>query len=308
MILESLCREAGSLERALPRLIALKDAVAWESDLNMTQRLCWYALVRDFKPDVIIELGRGYGNSTTVFTEAAQGLGHTEVHSFCNTPDWWTRTEPAVRKVASAEWFAPLRLYLGDLTKLDFAPIVAQAESVLLSWDAHGFAVAEHVLGHLMPLIATKRHLVICHDIGDNRFRARKPYGGKSFWRGMDHWYQAKEHPAYLNLGWAATIVDQIIPILDFCFRNGIELQSADFAFAEACRLHPELKASLDRPLLEHLQKKLFHFAYLSLNDSPSPYHFPALSGPETLARPVPRARRTKDEGPGTDAIPTYRG
>ena len=45
----------------------------------------------------------------------------------------------------------------------------------------------------------------------------------------MDYSYEKRE-TAEINIGWLYTVVDQILPLTDFCFRNGIEIQSFDYS------------------------------------------------------------------------------
>jgi hypothetical protein len=85
------------------------------------------------------------------------------------------------------------------------------------------------VLGTIMPLIADKPHMVLCHDMEDNRLStAAGSYGGKAPWSGMDDWYSSPDTRARFNINWAVTNVDQIIPIIDFCVRNKITFNSVD--------------------------------------------------------------------------------
>ena len=53
----------------------LIEAVHWTNDLGPAQWAQWYSVALGFAPDLIIELGRGYGNSTALFGQAAWRLG-----------------------------------------------------------------------------------------------------------------------------------------------------------------------------------------------------------------------------------------
>jgi len=116
-------------------------------------------------------------------------------------------------------------------------------------------------------LIAFRPHLVICHDISDNRFTGQShSYEGRPFWRGMDDFntHLGTQPRSYLNLGWLSTIVDQAIPILDFCWRNEIELHSADLELSKL----DNLPSFIVPPV---------HWAYFTLNESSlNVFHFPA--------------------------------
>jgi hypothetical protein len=235
------------------------DAIQAPQDMLFSTVLHWYAVVLEFKPDVILELGRGYGNSTAVLTEAANRVG-AKVKSFDLNPGWQRRS--SIESLVDSTWFTALELLHGDLTKEDFRRHVG--ERTLIFWDAHGFAIAETVLGKLLPLVARKPHLVVCHDIADNRFSfTDRPYSGP-LWRGMDDYYRllSAEPRAFFNVGHFCGAVDQIIAILDFCWRNGIELHSAD----------EEIK-SAPKPFAQPVS-----WAYFTLNESAEPFHFPPLA------------------------------
>ena len=47
---------------------------------------------------------------------------------------------------------------------VDYEQLFSTAGRVLLLWDAHGFEIAETVLGRILPVIASRPHLVLMHD------------------------------------------------------------------------------------------------------------------------------------------------
>ena len=57
-------------------------------------------------------------------------------------------------------------------------------------WDAHGYHIADHVLGRLLPSVADRPHLVLMHDISDVRYEAApprcRPIERHGLWRGND--------------------------------------------------------------------------------------------------------------------------
>ena len=154
------------------------------------------------------------------------------------------------------------------MTEFDFFPILEPAGSVLVFWDAHGFAVADAVLTRIMPLLAERPHVVVCHDILDNRFHAkRRSYGGLPFWRGMNYFYNERD-TTEINIGWLCAVVDQILPLTDFCYRNNIEIQSFDYLIQSGLS-----EVTRDR-LLENTtpsyQPALISMAYFSMEGSGS--------------------------------------
>jgi hypothetical protein len=260
--LRELCKEVGS-----------------EKDLNLAQWCSWYAAVLDFKPDLIIELGRGKGNSTALFTQAANRLGDVFVASFCKSTDWEAETGPRLVAKLGADWFSPLKIYRIGIEQVDFSFVIGDAKRILLLWDAHGMVVAGHVLSHVMPMLAKLDHLVICHDVSDNRMwpDASRSYEGRHFWHGMDAFEKAPQTTARLNILWLNTVVDQFIPILDFCWRNRIELHSADWEVKEdLVDCHVKLDA-VRAVLPDDAFSPVTHWAYFTMNESSGPWCFPAM-------------------------------
>jgi ubiquinone/menaquinone biosynthesis C-methylase UbiE len=61
------------------RILDLARAVGSEKDLQLFQWAQLMAMTWEFEPDLVIELGRGHGNSTCAFTEAMNGVGRDVV-------------------------------------------------------------------------------------------------------------------------------------------------------------------------------------------------------------------------------------
>jgi hypothetical protein len=261
-------------------LRALAEAVAWPTDLTLAQWCSWYATALEFQPDLIIELGRGMGNSTTLFTLAAHRLKKTQVYSFCLSQQWDRLTRPRLLPLTGEDWFAPLSTYLIDITQVDFTHLILPAKRVLLLWDAHGYVVADRVLSHIMPLLAQKEHVVLCHDVSDNRLYPDAPrhYGGKTIWKGMDSYYADSEGTGRANIFWLNTVVDQFVPILDFCWRNRIDLHSADWEMKEDLIDQPRLLEETATAMPSDCFSTMNHWAYFTLNESKGPLTFPASS------------------------------
>ena len=144
-----------------------------------------------FAPDLIVELGRGHGNSTALFGQAAWRLGRTKVVSLCRTGEWMSLVAPRIANSVDPAWFANIDARRIDITSADFATILANHRRVLVLWDAHGFEIAELVLGEILPRLADRDHLILMHDISDNRYsNAERSYGGHPLWKG-NKWQQA---------------------------------------------------------------------------------------------------------------------
>jgi hypothetical protein len=73
----------------------------------------------------VLKLGRGYGNSTCVFTEAAHSVGCRVVSiGFDSERAWETQTAPRLADLVDESWFAPLTVVQDDITTLDFRPLL----------------------------------------------------------------------------------------------------------------------------------------------------------------------------------------
>ncbi len=270
MIVAAIENNIDTLETIAGELHATLELIGDAQNLSFRQSLCLAALCLDRRPDVVLDLGTGRGNSAAVFSVVGKvlgGIGHElTVHTFDVHDQWNAETSPLLgiaKRVVQQ---------VGDLTEFDFYPVLEPSRSVLVFWDAHGFAVADTVLTRFMPMLAERRHLVVCHDISDNRLHPeRRSYGGLPFWRGMDYFYNKRDTSA-INIGWLCGIVDQMLPLTDFCYRNDIEIQSFDYS------IQRELAATTrDRflaiPKASH-QPPLIHMAYMSMEGNQS-WHFP---------------------------------
>ncbi len=260
------------------RLRSLFEAVGHAGDLALPQWCHLYVLALEFRPDLIVELGRGRGNSTCAFTQAAHELPGCRVVSYCIADDWERLTRPNVARVVPEDWFAPLDARREDIRDVDFAALTEGAARVLVFWDAHGLEVAGCVLARLMPAIADRPHVVAMHDISDARYcGSPADYQGLPFWRGQEGGWSGRH--ARLRLGWIDTVVDQVIPTLDFLARNGLELHSADHDVHLDIVGEPERQRKLEESYPDGFFATVNHWAYFSLNEATGPHHFPAYDG-----------------------------
>jgi hypothetical protein len=280
------------LRDAQERLVALEDAVDDPRDLTSNQWAQLLALALEFRPTLILELGRGLGNSTCVFTEAASHLpaGFCRVLSLCLTDYWEARTVPRIRKIVPPEWFTPLQAEVSDIRTWDYRALIRANDRVLVFWDAHGFEVAECVLGGILPLLADKPHVVAMHDLSDARYLPQEQdgYGGRRLWMGMPSMGTGSR----LRLGHINSEVPQAVAIVDFCSRNHLTLESADHSF------HDEIGGVAGRveEMREILGDRHFslvgHWFWFSLNERRGPYTFPAFDPAPALAAPRWTLRR----------------
>jgi hypothetical protein len=272
---DAVWRQRAAVAARLDRLRTLRGAVDSGHDLTPLQWGQLFALALDYAPDLILELGRGRGNSTCLFTEAVQGTG-ARVVSLCLSDDWRTIVRPRLEPVVGAAWFAPLEAREGNLLQEDFDALLATAKRVLVFWDAHGFIVAQHVLAHLLPRLASREHVVAMHDLSDARGNSDEQayYGDRPLWCGND-WSGPR-----LRLGHIDTAVEQAIAAVDFTSRNRLALRSADERLRARFADDAAAAAEMHDRLGEFFSLQA-HWFYFTLNERQGVFTFPA---------PVPKA------------------
>lgn len=253
------------------RLRELCKAVGRTVDLSPSQWAQLMASAVEFKPDIILELGRGYGNSTCAFTEAANLLKPKpcKVLSLCISGNWHKRTLINVQQIMENSWFAPLEALQTNILTFDFKSVLENYDRILVFWDAHGYDVAEYILGTIIPEIADKPHLVVVHDMIDIRYNTEST-GNYELWKGYNEGNQQ------VRIGNIESPFEEAVSIVDFANRNKLTLHSADHSF------HTELSDNQKSELNELLGEELFslnsYWLWFSLNEATEPYSYPVLS------------------------------
>jgi len=222
---EALWNQRDRVLEASNRLLEYRRVVASPADLTEAQYHQLYAMTLDLAPDLVVELGRGYGNTTAVFTEAANAIGARVVSvSFDNERGWSTRTAPRLRELVPETWFEPLTIIEQDIMELDFRDLLGAARRVLLWWDAHGDELGRFVLAEIVPLLAERENVIAVHDVHDVRFeRVERDYVRTDGW------------PTYWQ-GHLSSAFDEIVPLYDFLSRNDISWLSAAESVHDAAR------------------------------------------------------------------------
>jgi hypothetical protein len=237
------------------------------------------AFTLEYQPDLIVELGRGDGNSTCLFTEAANQLGPEtcRVVSLCRSKSWQPEPPPAIAAVVPREWFAPLTTFSGDILDFDYASLLHGGKRVLLFWDAHGYDIAECVLGVVMPLLVTREHYVLMHDLSDTRYLGpdHRAYGNNRLWRANDVSGRA------VWLGNIYSPFEQAVAILDFATRNNLTLHSADESMRSELVADKPRRDEMLALLGENLYSHRAQWFYWTMCERLGPFTFPRFPTPE---------------------------
>jgi hypothetical protein len=177
-------RPLASAGRLRERFAVLRELVDSPGDLFLDQWLRLYERALGAEPDLILEVGRGYGNSTVVLTEAAQTLGSRVISVGDDMVYGWEgRTRPRLSTVLDEDWFDPLTVVQGDIR--DFEPPACERPFVF--WDAHGPEVAEAIFGRIFPAFPAGATSVVVHDISTPEEAEAHPLeiGYPYEWRGL---------------------------------------------------------------------------------------------------------------------------
>ena len=179
------------LNEVLPELravrTALQTAIGGPRDFVRQQWLQVTSVVYAFKPDLIIELGRGYGNSTCALSIAARMLRPQpcRVLSLCLADSFAEVSRPYLDShLNDPELFAPLKALKQDISAYDFSADVEGAKRVFVFWDAHGYGLAMALLSGLFQLLQGKPHLCVVHDMAALKYmdQGLRRYGQDEAW------------------------------------------------------------------------------------------------------------------------------
>jgi hypothetical protein len=281
----ALWEQRSVLERLKPRIRFFHECANDPTSLSLFQMAQWMATALSYKPDLIVEVGRAYGNSTCIFTEVANELqlGANRVLSYDINDVWDRATVPRLLAKLPESWFAPLIAVKDDIRNVDFHSELAGGRRVLVLWDAHGFEVAECILGAILPELAGREHLVLMHDMCDSRYlpQGNFNYGDNGLWKGTDF------TGPRLKVGNIESAVDEAIALVDFATRNQLPLHSADHS------LHLELGTDTSRCAeLEGQLEELFslegYWFYFSLREAPGRLTFPKIKRALPQTRAIP--------------------
>jgi len=267
------------LSELCPRFREMGETIGELNHLSYFQWAQLASMVLEFKPDLILELGRGKGNSTCVFTETANILGSTKVVSLDLNAGFLDQSLPRLFRggYIPPGWLSLLECWVADIMFFDYEASLNKYDRILVFWDAHGFEVASCVLGRILPILQRKEHIVMMHDMSDQRYLSRDSldYGDQILWRGDD------DEGARMVLGFINSAEPQAVSIVDFACRNQIDLLTADHSLQTELKPHPEKTAEMMHLLGGDFFSLNGHWLSFSLNDYHRPFSFPRFVLPE---------------------------
>ncbi len=243
---------------------ALETATGGPRDFIRQQWLQLVSVVYHFKPDLIIELGRGYGNSTCAMAVAQKMLKPQPCRllSLCLSTSFADTSRPHLEtNLADKSLFSSLEALNEDITRYDFSADVARAKRVFVFWDAHGYDLAITLLARLFPALVAKDHLAVVHDMADLKYLGNdyRRYDSDAAWKSTG------SAPAKYILGDIGSQYEEGIALTDFLGRNGLAFHSAESSYFS--ELTEEQASELDRRFGANFSRFGFWY-YFSLNDA----------------------------------------
>ena len=165
---EALWNNRERLTQALPeiRLVreTLERGIGGRRDFVRQQWLQFASVVVEFKPDLILELGRGYGNSLCAMALALKMLRPRPARlvSICLASEFAEVSRPHLEShLVDASLFAPVKVLTKNILDHDFAADLKTAERVLV----FGMPMATNsrlTAWTTVPLLVDKTHLPWC--------------------------------------------------------------------------------------------------------------------------------------------------
>src|SRR3989344_5055918 len=277
----ALWQQRQKLFRYRPRLVALSQAVNAISDSGLSQYAQVFTTVLEFQPNLIIELGRGYGNSPAVLTEAANQLPQTRsVVSICLSNDWQEKVSQRIAKIVPSDWFTKLDARTINIFDVEIKQLLKKNDKVLFVWDAHGWDVAECVLGSILPTFVGREHLVMVHDLMDIRHHTHlRDYKHRGIWRGYN-----EDNPdgPYLVIDTMASAFEEVIPLHDFLRKNDLSIHSVEHEVRETVFSKKEREAEFVKHLGREMGSPTSSWHWFSLNEKPpkTQFFFPDFKHP----------------------------
>ena len=262
---KSLWNQRLILQKVQNRFKKFATNIGFSLDLDLPQYMQLFSMTMEFEPDIIIETGRHYGNSTCVLTEAANLLKDTNVVSLCLSDLWQKETVPKLTPLVSPEWFQKLDARISDICDVNIDDLIKEKKRILFLWDAHGWDVAEYVLGYILPAIQKKSHIVLVHDISNIEYNPdMRNYNGQGLWK--EKYIERPDGKSpYIIIGSMCSPFEEIIPLADFANRNQLDIHSVEGEIRQEIDSIPERKSEMQK-LLTDMYSPSSAFYWFTLN------------------------------------------
>lgn len=262
-----------ALSRLIPRLLEMGEVIGQLNNPTYCQWAQTSSMLLEFKPDLILELGRGEDSLTCALTETAHFLGNAKVVSLGLDRYIIEQMLPKLfqQGCITANWLKHLEYWVTDIPFFDFENLFNLNDKIILFWRASDFDVASCVLGKILPILQHKKHIVLVNQIADSRYMDHKAlqYQGQRLWKGNG--FKGRT----VTLGNIYSSAEKAVALTDFSSRNNFEILSCQHSNHSEIESCPEKVSEMQSLLGNTFFSLEGDWSCFSLNDSAGPFTFP---------------------------------
>jgi hypothetical protein len=168
-----------SFDRQKSKLMDLCRRIDAEQDFTFNDWEILFHTLENYRPDFILEVGRGAGNTTCVLLDHC--IRHPAV-DFCSIDlyDNWHMHSTALLPREFLEKVGDRKLLHQDFFDFDLKFITdANWEKLLLFWDVNDVRATERLTSEFLPKLAGRNLLVAVHDVGFKTGRPQRYHWGQ---------------------------------------------------------------------------------------------------------------------------------
>ena len=155
-----------------------------EQDFSFDDWEILFHTVENYRPDYILEVGRGAGNTTCVLLDYC--VRHPEVN-FCSVDlfDHWNTNSKAVLPPEFIAKVSDYNMLHQNFLDFDFRFILeANWERLLLFWDVNDVEATKRLTSEFLPALVCRNVFTAVHDVG---FKTGRP--NRYHWRDYESFY-----------------------------------------------------------------------------------------------------------------------
>lgn len=166
-------------ERQKNHLMDLCRRIDAERDFTFDDWEILFHTLENYRPEYILEVGRGAGNTTCVLLDHC--IRYPEV-DFCSVDlyDHWHMHSTSLLPQAFLEKVGERKMLHQDFLDFDFRLIMdADWKKLLLFWDVSDVRATGRLTSEFLPELAHRNILVGVHDVGFKTGRPKRYYWGE---------------------------------------------------------------------------------------------------------------------------------
>lgn len=225
-------KNRAALAAMLPQLrearAVLQKLMGEPRDFVHQQWLQITSLIYEFNPDLIIELGRGHGNSTCAMALSAYHLGSkVDFLSVCLSANFGQESRPYLsERLCDPLFLSIVDAQIADIANFDFRRRIDDARRCFIFWDAHGLELSKIILQRIIKPVSDKEHCVVVHDMADLHYHTEAHRTCAP-----EPWIELGTVPPRFILGDVGMQYEEGVALVDFMRRNRNPFRSAESSY-----------------------------------------------------------------------------